>query len=555
MGREGDPDYYYNGIEIRDSARVVITGAGADGGRALIDGNGKTWWNKLLFGELSGAARPRLVAIENNSDVLVENLRLVNSPEKHLMLNAVRGEARFITVEVDRRYQQDLKRAMRARRFGFVVRPWQTEQQAAAAPPQDPLFPAPAPAPAPAAVDFLFATGEPNGCQQIPAALATQQLFCKGPFPSPRWDGCVGGAGACETVWRRGTCAGHGYSAQHGFSSNATGQCATATAGFDFEHLLPAEQSLTQWHKPVSAAAHAKKVTQAGRVVPLDDLRPAAVADAAYASLPPLTTTKGLSLPPAHGHYHFNWMQPEDLNTDGIDPSGSDVFVHDCSILNDDDSVTVKPGHRGDVGQDGTFYNCSEDIRFQNLVLTGFGASVGSVGPGNTRPCVDRITFRNISMPYTGRGIYVKSNGDPCTDPDSSSQLSNILFEDVVVQNSPWWSIWIGPQQMAEPHEKELNSGKCALAYPLVDRCPAPACADFRNITLRNVAVIDPLMAPGALVGNVSNPMEVFFDNVKVTTSKSWMGQWPWKGTYLSENVVGTCVNGCDPLPDGFTEL
>ena len=127
MGREGDPDYYYNGIEIRDSARVVITGAGADGGRALIDGNGKTWWNKLLFGELSGAARPRLVAIENNSDVLVENLRLVNSPEKHLMLNAVRGEARFITVEVDRRYQQDLKRAMRARRFGFVVRPWQTE--------------------------------------------------------------------------------------------------------------------------------------------------------------------------------------------------------------------------------------------------------------------------------------------------------------------------------------------------------------------------------------------------------------------------------------------
>jgi hypothetical protein len=36
-------------------------------------------------------------------------------------------------------------------------------------------------------------------------------------------------------------------------------------------------------------------------------------------------------------------LQPEDLNTDGIDPSGSDVWIHDSFINNDDDSIAVKP--------------------------------------------------------------------------------------------------------------------------------------------------------------------------------------------------------------------
>jgi len=36
-------------------------------------------------------------------------------------------------------------------------------------------------------------------------------------------------------------------------------------------------------------------------------------------------------------------LEPEDLNTDGIDFSGRDIWVHDCNVQNDDDSIAVKP--------------------------------------------------------------------------------------------------------------------------------------------------------------------------------------------------------------------
>ena len=92
-------------------------------------------------------------------------------------------------------------------------------------------------------------------------------------------------------------------------------------------------------------------------------------------------------------------LQPEDLNTDGIDPNGEDFHVHDCEINNDDDSIAVKPSHGSDP-----LFPCSRNMLFENLTLTGFGASIGSVPPHADVNCVRNITFRNVSMPGTGSG-------------------------------------------------------------------------------------------------------------------------------------------------------
>ena len=100
---------------------------------------------------------------------------------------------------------------------------------------------------------------------------------------------------------------------------------------------------------------------------------------------------------------------------------------------------------------------------------------------------------------------------------------------------------------------RSANGGACALAYPLFGLpCPTQGCSDFRNITLRNVAAVDSLLSPGVLRGNVSNPMELVFDNVTMSMSNGGPLQaWPFDG-YDSSFVDGVCVNGCDPAPAGF---
>jgi len=246
-------------------------------------------------------------------------------------------------------------------------------------------------------------------------------------------------------------------------------------------------------------------------------------------------------------------LQPEDLNTDGIDPSGVDIWIHDCRILNDDDSIAVKPCSAHGCPHSGA--GCTANLLVENMVLTGFGASIGSVPPAAPTPnCVRNVTFRNISMPRTGKGVYVKSN-PTCGDFGKGVKhgvIQDILYEDVAITKPSWWAVWIGPQQQQEPHT--ALGRKCSLLYPLNKgkTCPTQGCVDFRNITLRRVTITDPALSPGVLLGNASNPMQgVLFDTVHVLNSKNKSlarGYWPFKGNYECANVHGRAVNSV-PVP------
>ena len=60
------------------------------------------------------------------------------------------------------------------------------------------------------------------------------------------------------------------------------------------------------------------------------------------------------------------------MNTDGIDVKGKDIWIHHCTIVNDDDSITIKPSDTTNM-----FSSCSENILISDTTMTGFGASVG----------------------------------------------------------------------------------------------------------------------------------------------------------------------------------
>eukprot|EP00929_Paragymnodinium_shiwhaense_P056785 TRINITY_DN28433_c0_g2_i1.p1 TRINITY_DN28433_c0_g2~~TRINITY_DN28433_c0_g2_i1.p1 ORF type:complete len:461 (-),score=52.83 TRINITY_DN28433_c0_g2_i1:135-1517(-) len=221
-------------------------------------------------------------------------------------------------------------------------------------------------------------------------------------------------------------------------------------------------------------------------------------------------------------------LQPEDLNTDGFDISGRDFWIHDCSIRNDDDSIAIKPcGPKRCVNS-----KCTENVLIENMRLVGFGASIGSVPPIEVLPgeafgqCVRNITFRNIDMPGTGKGVYVKSNPSCAADGSKTAIIQDILYQDIKIDRPLWWAIWIGPQQQHEPGS-DLGE-KCALTYPIHNHCPTQSCVEFKNITLRRITVTDPLLSPGVLLGNESSRLDVTFDDVVFKYTNPIGGRFPF---------------------------
>ncbi len=97
------------------------------------------------------------------------------------------------------------------------------------------------------------------------------------------------------------------------------------------------------------------------------------------------------------------------LNTDGIDPAGSNVTIRNVNITNFDDAVAVKPAHNyAKVAKEG----CTRDVLVENLnIMFGVGLSIGSISPEvGTYPCVKNVTFREINFEYPLKAIYVKTN-------------------------------------------------------------------------------------------------------------------------------------------------
>ena len=93
------------------------------------------------------------------------------------------------------------------------------------------------------------------------------------------------------------------------------------------------------------------------------------------------------------------------LNTDGIDFSGRDVHVHDVDVQNFDDSIVAKPTDARGINA-----RCTENVLVENVVAKGVGLSIGSISPHADHSCIRNVTFRNISMPNTMKGIYLKTN-------------------------------------------------------------------------------------------------------------------------------------------------
>mmetsp|Transcript_16521 Transcript_16521/g.22608 ORF Transcript_16521/g.22608 Transcript_16521/m.22608 type:complete len:338 (-) Transcript_16521:130-1143(-) len=145
------------------------------------------------------------------------------------------------------------------------------------------------------------------------------------------------------------------------------------------------------------------------------------------------------------------------LNTDGIDPSASSVYIYNGSITNFDDAVAFKP-----CRSTNKFCKACSSGLVEDLTITySVGLTIGSVPPNGDVNCVKDVVFRNIVMNKPLKGIYIKSN--PGTN--GMGLVQNISYSNVSMTEALWWPIWIGPQQMNQPDGTFLG---CDMRYMFI---------------------------------------------------------------------------------------
>ena len=64
---------------------------------------------------------------------------------------------------------------------------------------------------------------------------------------------------------------------------------------------------------------------------------------------------------------HHDLIDISAFNTDGFDVSGNNVWIHDCTVWNQDDCFDVKGG---------------QNMLIENVEASGFGLTIGSIGSG-----------------------------------------------------------------------------------------------------------------------------------------------------------------------------
>jgi polygalacturonase len=230
------------------------------------------------------------------------------------------------------------------------------------------------------------------------------------------------------------------------------------------------------------------------------------------------------------GHWHPTLSLPTfPLNTDGIDPSGTDVLIERVYINNFDDAVAVKPNNGRNRSP------CSERMLIRNSSIQfSVGMTIGSLSPSAHTNCIRNIVFENIVMNDPIKGIYVKSNpGDVGT-----GIIEDIVYRNLTGFGSIWYPIWIGPQQQ---HQPNTVGNPCSFLFALD---PTATCETNPLVTIRNISLIDvsfrnTLLVPGVFWCDPVAPCTGFVVQNVVNVGPFGLNQ-----TYRCQNVVQPSITG-----------
>ena len=198
-------------------------------------------------------------------------------------------------------------------------------------------------------------------------------------------------------------------------------------------------------------------------------------------------------------------------NTDGIDPSGWNYLITDCTIDAGDDNIAVKPGSGRTPGNKNyTISNCK--------FLHGHGMSIGSGSSGG----IEDLRVSDCSFNQTDSGIRIK------TSRGRGGLLQNLTYENLTmtaVKNPIYIIDWY-------PERDAPKDPATEKAEPVTKTTPIN-----KNITIRNVTATDCPTA-GTIRGLPEAPItDVILSNVTIS-AKTGMKIYHAKGIHFTDSKI-----------------
>ncbi len=221
-------------------------------------------------------------------------------------------------------------------------------------------------------------------------------------------------------------------------------------------------------------------------------------------------------------------------NTDGIDFSGTNFLIENCSISDGDDDIVAKP----ETTKCGNIY-------IQNCTITnGHGISIGGqTNAGLNGMFVNNVTFDPASS-SSSWAIHLKAGDGTTANTENGGVVQNVTFNNISVNNV---DDVIGI-------DSYYNNG--GSNYPSIPAPTAPNDATepfWENVTIENMKVGTATGGAADVYGLNSSPADITglnLINVTMNSVSSALKMYYASGTYFSNvTIEGTAI------PDSLSNL
>lgn len=184
-------------------------------------------------------------------------------------------------------------------------------------------------------------------------------------------------------------------------------------------------------------------------------------------------------------------------NTDGMDPSGWNYHIFNCTFDVGDDDIALKPSGRIEEGQP----SCKNFLIEKCAFLHGHGMSIGGQSPGG----LDGMIVRNCTFTDTQAGIRMKA------PRGQGGLVQNIVYENLQMKNVklPIYITSYYPKTPANPAED--------VAQPVNSKTPI-----WQHIQIKNVTSTGSPSA-GIIYGLPEMPVsDIVLTNVTISAARGF---------------------------------